>query len=135
VEGLLERFKTSGPAPQHLVEEAESALGTPLPDDYKEFLRRHDGGEGFIGSHYLILWKSAQLKPFNDGYEFQKYAPALVAFGSDGGGDAFAFDTRTNPYPIVLVPFIGMSHEDAYSVASSFPELLQRMKDTPGSLF
>ena len=92
-------------------------------------------GEGFVGEHYIILWNVSELAQFNAEYEFPIYAPGFIAFASDGGGEAFAFDTRVAPPAIVEVPFIGMSHEDGRRVADSFTHLLQRMRDTPDSLF
>lgn len=67
------------------------------------FLRRHNGGEGFIGSNYLILWKAEEILPFNRDYEVERMAPDLLAFGSNGGGEAFAFDKREQSWPIVMV--------------------------------
>src|ERR1700682_724190 len=88
---------------------AERAIGKMLPEDYKTFLLEHNGGDGFIGGDYVILWKAEELSKFNDGYEVSKYAPGLLMFGSNGGGDGLAFDTRTSPYHVMQVPFIGMS--------------------------
>lgn len=135
LDDLLGDFNVSPSASESDVRSAEIALGSALPVDYTTFLREQDGGEGFIGEHYLILWKATELAPFNAAYEVAKYAPGLIMFGSTGGGEGFAFDTRTTPYAIVQVPFIGMSLKDAYRVADSFNELLQRMRDTDGSLF
>ena len=59
----------------------------------------------------------------------------LIAFGSDGGGEAFAFDTRVNPCPVVMVSFIGMSDEDSILVAPSFQTFLDRLKPDAGSFF
>lgn len=117
------------------MQDAEVGLGRPLPTDYEAFLLKHNGGEGFIGKHYLILWKATELVKFNEGYEVETYAPGLIMFGSTGGGDGFAFDTRTSPYCVMQIPFIGMSLEDGFHVAGSFSELLQRMRDTSGPLF
>jgi hypothetical protein len=44
----------------------------------------------------------------NAGYGVSKFAPHLLLFGTDGGGEAYAFDTRTEPWNVVEVPFIGM---------------------------
>ncbi|MEO8375757.1 MAG: SMI1/KNR4 family protein [Sphingomonas bacterium] len=131
---LFGEFTLSEPADVALIEAAEKEFGFNFPDDYKAFMAQHGGGEGFVGEHYLILWGATELSAFNQEYEFPVYAPALVAFGSDGGGEAFAFDTRASPPPIVMVPFIGMSNDDAIRVADSFDALLTRMQ-TAESLF
>lgn len=132
---ILVDFRSSLPASIDDIKVAERSLGIAIPSDYKEFLLRHDGGEGFIGSHYLILWKAADLLGHNKAYEVSIYAPGLVFFGSTGGGDGFAFDTRTTPHRVMQVPFIGMSLEGGFVVADSFDDLLQRMKMTRGALF
>lgn len=135
LEDILADFIASPPALAGEVRAAEAGFGKPLPADYKAFLLRHDGGEGFVGKHYLILWKASELLKFNEGYEVDTYAPGFVMFGSTGGGDGFAFDTRTSPYRVLQVPFIGMSLDDGFHVADSFNELLQRMRTTNGPIF
>ena len=52
----------------------------------------------------------------------------LVLFGSDGGGEAYAFDIRTASLPIVMVPFIGMELQYARPVADNILEFLQKLK-------
>jgi cell wall assembly regulator SMI1 len=123
-------FNALPPASAKALQTAEQAIGKPLPDDYKSFLLEHNGGEGFIGEHYLILWKVEELSDFNDGYEVSKHAPGFIVFGSNGGGDGFAFDTRKSPYRVMQVPFVGMSADDGFRVAESFNELLTRMSGT-----
>jgi len=132
---LLADFTVYEAASEQALEAAERGLACRLPDDYRAFLLIYNGGEGFVGRHYLVLWQAEQLVRFNQGYEVPEYAPGFVMFGSTGGGDGFAFDTRTSPYPVVEVPFIGMSLKDGFPVADSFTRLLERMIQTEGSLF
>ncbi len=131
---ILADFSGEAPGSGQNIGEAEKEIGKPLPADYRAFLLRHNGGEGFIGKHYLILWKTEELAQFNREYEVEKYAPGLVAFGSSGGGEGFAFDTRKAPYQVVQMPFIGMSLSDAVRVADSFEKLLEKMIQSDGSL-
>ena len=127
VEKFLTDFTVLPPASAEALRAAERDIGNTLPDDYKSFLLEHNGGEGFIGEHYVILWKAEELSNFNDGYELSKYAPGYFMFGSTGGGDGFAFDTRTSPYRVMQVPFVGMTADDGFHVAGGFHELLERM--------
>lgn len=53
------------------------------------------------------------------------YAPGLFLFGSDGGGEAFAFDLRSNPPPVVSVPFVGMDLSLVEFVAVDFGAFLE----------
>jgi hypothetical protein len=127
----VKKFMTlSPPASVEALRAVERDLGKILPDDYKSFLLEHNGGEGFIGEHYLILWKAEELSEFNDAYEVSKYAPGFFMFGSTGGGEGFVFDTRASPYRVMRVPFIGMSLDYGIRLAGSFNKLLKSMHKT-----
>lgn len=106
---------------------AVAVLGRSLPPDYALFLSEHNGGEGFIGDNYVILWKAEELGPFNREYEVDQLAPGLVLFGSNGGGEGYGFDTRSADMPIVRVPFVGMDLQYATPVASSFSRLFTQL--------
>ena len=55
----------------------EKQLNAELPREYKDFLRSSDGGDGFVGKNYLILWRVDELPSMNQSYEVQKYVPGL----------------------------------------------------------
>lgn len=117
------------------MEAVEHQFGIQFPADYKHFMASRDGGEGLVGSHYLILWRAGELIEFNRDYEVEKYAPGLVFFGSNGGGEAYAFDVRPGEkMEIRMVPFIGMSLRDAELIADTFESFLNRLVETDGSL-
>lgn len=115
------------PASEEAINQLVSALGRALPVDYVHFLTRHDGGEGFVGENYVILWKAEELVPFNREYEVDQYAPGILLFGSNGGGEGYGFDTKDSAMPIVRVPFIGMERRYATLVASSFTNMFGQM--------
>ena len=122
---LLSHFSMNPPADETTINTAETGLTIRFPSEYRDFLKFADGGEGQIGSGgYAALWRVEELRAFNNEYEVEKYAPGLLFFGSDGGGEGFAFDLRTSQLAIVQVPFIGMSLTDANTVASNFQEFL-----------
>lgn len=127
VEKLLEDWQLNPGASEAIIVNIISGLSISLPIDYIEFLQRYDGGEGFIGDHYLILWRAEELKVFNEEYEVEEYAPGLFLFGSDGGGEAYGFDVRESSMPVIRVPFVGMDLKYAKVVASSFTDLLKRL--------
>lgn len=128
-------FHTAAPVSAAEINAAQIALGVALPGDYRAFLAISDGGEGFVGENYLVLWRVAELHSYNRDCEVAEYAPGLVGFGTNGAGELFAFDTRFDPPPIVMAPMIGLSHDDAFVVADDFLGLLRRMKQANGSLF
>jgi len=121
-EGELE-----SPASPSAIEELSSVLGVSLPLSYLDFLRQHNGGEGFIGKSYIILWKAEELADFNREYEVEKYAPGILLFGSSGGGEGYGFDTQSASMPIVRIPFIGMERSYATLIAEGLPELFSKL--------
>ena len=115
------------PADSGVVEGLYSNLGVTLPGDYLDFLRQHNGGEGFIEDNYIVFWKAEELADFNREYEVEKYAPGILLFGSDGGGEGYGFDTQSAAMPIVRVPFIGMERRYATPIAKDFPDLFAKL--------
>jgi hypothetical protein len=127
VRELLVKFNRNIGATDAQIADNERELGKKLPAEYVEFLKLSNGGEGFVGKHYLILWPVEELSEANKGYEVEESAPGLLAFGSDGGGEAFGFDTRIPDWPVVLVPFIVMDWDDAIPVVDSFGGFFKRL--------
>jgi hypothetical protein len=130
----LEDFDAHGPSEPGAFESVEAHFGCVLPAQYKAFMSERNGGEGFIGKHYLALWRAEELIELNKGYESHEYAPGLVFFGSNGGGEAFAFDLRDPSMPIRMVPSIGMSLQDAVLISDNFNNFLARLASPNGTL-
>jgi len=132
---ILENFDSNKPSPVETMVAVERQFGIEFPADYKRFMADKDGGEGFVGSHYLILWRSSELVEFNRDYEVEKYAPGLIFFGSNGGGEAYAFDARSKEkMAIRMVPFVGMSLQEAEHIADTFEDFLCLLDETNESL-
>jgi hypothetical protein len=110
-----------------LLERAAIDLGIRWPADYAAFMAEQDGGEGWVGPFYLSLWHAADLVERNLGYGVAEFAPGLVLFGSDGGGEGFAFDTRVSTATIVMVPFV--SFDQPIVQGTTLLELLERLRD------
>lgn len=98
-----------------------------MPDEYARFLQKMNGGEGFVGNAYVILWRVEELLEMNRAYHVVEYAAGLFLFGSDGGGEAFAFDIRFDAKPIVSVPFVGMDLSLIRPVAQDFKTFLEEL--------
>ena len=126
-EEMLKNFKFNPGALENAILDAESAFGCSLPPDYVDFLRGNDGGEGFVGSNYLILWRVEELSTFNREYEVEQYVPGLLLFASSGGGTGYGFDTRDPAMPVVSVEFIGMNWSEADPVAGGFRDFLNKL--------
>lgn len=134
VNHVLERFDRNEAASNEALDSVECEIGLRLPDDYRAFMTRYNGGEGFVGKQYLILWRAEEIAPFNRDYQVDEYAPGIVLFASSGGGEAFGFDMRSDQLPVVQVPFVGLDLRYAKEVANSFTELLLKMSRSDGSL-
>ncbi len=91
-----------------------------LPKQYLTYI--NNGGEtefevdSDIGS-YIILEPLASVDQFNQDIETATYVPGFLAFASDGGGEAYAFD---NEGSVFMLPLIGMSPSNAIKVAKSW---------------
>jgi hypothetical protein len=124
---FLDKFDSRPGATDEQIASAEAELGTKLLADYVEFLKNRNGGEGFIGESYAALWEISELASTNSSYESQKWAPGVLLFGSDGGGEAFGFDTGDPNWPIVQIPFIGMCWEEARPLGSTFSQFVENL--------
>ena len=111
---------------QEVIEAAEFHLGLQFPQDYVEFMLASNGAEGSIGANgYVRFWPVEELVDMNDGYSVLEYAPGFVLFGSNGGGEAFAFDGRTENISLVELPFIPMTADEALVRGKTFTEFLE----------
>ena len=121
---LLIKFNRNPAATADSLRLFERSSRLRLPTMYLDFLKRSNGGEGFIGKAYAILWRIEELLEMNKAYRTEEYAPGLLLFGSDGGGEAFAFDMKSDATPIVSVPFVGMALDAARPIAVTFEGFL-----------
>ena len=103
--------------------------GFDLPVEYLDFLRFSNGGCGDIPVDpwcFDGLWRAEELLVCNRDYEVAKYCPGFFGVGTSGGGEMFAFDMRkSQPWPVVHVPFIGMEPDAALPVAPDFRSFIQ----------
>ena len=98
----------------------------PLPAAYFTQLAVSNGCEGDLGVEpgWIAMWPCEEVMSSNAGYSVPEFLPGFFGFGSNGGGELLAFDLRgEEPYPIVMVPFIGMDPKEAVRIARSFDEL------------
>ena len=112
-------FQPNAPASSQALASLRAGLPKRLPERYIAFLERANGGEGFIGERYARLWRAEELIEVNRGYNVAEFFPNLFLIGTDGGGEAYAFDVSANDPTVFVVPFIGMP-SDATAIADSF---------------
>ncbi len=71
-----------------------------LPDDYKEFMKKYNGGEGDIGQTWFVLYPIDELQEINDAYEVQQFMPGYIIIGSNGGGEFYGIDNEGNYFNV-----------------------------------
>src|SRR5579864_1126834 len=116
-------FQPNAPASTEAVASLRTGLAKSLPESYFAFLARANGGEGFIGDRYVKLWRAEELAEMNRAYKTAEFFPNLFFIGSNGGGEAYAFDFSRTDATVFEVPFIGLP-TDARAIASSFDSFL-----------
>jgi len=116
-------FQPNSPASPEALASLRGGLAKNLPENYFDFLTRANGGEGFIGDRYVQLWRAEELVEMNRAYKTAEFFPNFFFVGSDGGGEAYAFDLSRMDATVFEVPFIGLA-TDARAIASSFDSFL-----------
>jgi SMI1 / KNR4 family (SUKH-1) len=113
----------NGAASADALREAQGGVRHALPPDYVAFMRRCNGGEGWIGDFYLMLDRVEELPAFQDPWGDE--SEPFVIFGSNGGGELFAFDAGKD-MAVFMIPAIGGPKHAIYA-APTFSGLLQRL--------
>ena len=123
-EALQEPKLNPGAAPERIAE-AAAALDVTFPQDYIAFMVATNGAEFYLGESCVIVYPVEELTEWNQAEDgFPSY---FKVFGSNGGSEKFAFDTRARPHPIVVVPHYKPSDEDAIAQGTSLHEFLGRV--------
>jgi hypothetical protein len=116
------------PAELRLVQYLVGNAVSGLPEGYLALLLYNDSGEGplSIEPGWFQLWSAEDVIVWNKSYEIDKYLPGFFGFGSNGGGELLAFDTKQGqPWKIVMIPFILMTANEAVIIAINFEEFIQ----------
>lgn len=90
------------------------------------------GREGFLGKTYLRLYQLQELVSLNFAYEVSTLLPGVMVFGSNGFGEAFAFDLHDSA--VIQVPFLPLSEKHLERKAASFCEFIQSLAASGNSL-
>lgn len=117
----IEQLKTNGPTSLEKIKVVEQKLNIKFPKDYINFMLKYNGGSGVINNNYIIIYK------IDDCYKNEEIFPNLIYFGSDGGGEAYAFDQNDN-MSIIKVPFICDDVDKCKTIIGNFNDLLEVLK-------
>ncbi len=110
-------------AADHVIREVN---GVPVPDDYLEFMRRHNGGEGNVGRNsYMQLVKLEELEEFNNDYEIPEYLKDIFIFATDLGGTLFGYNSVKKSY--CAVDSCSICEEDILYAGRTFEEFVTEM--------
>ena len=123
-------FQPDAPASSQALSSLKALLPSPLPDSYTAFLRRANGGEGFIGERYVRLWRAEELIGMNRGYNVARFFPDKFFIGTDASGEAYAFNVSGTDGAVFEVPFIGLPC-DARLIANSFESFVSGARLDP----
>jgi hypothetical protein len=103
-----------------------------LPEGYINLLRQHSligcpiEGELRIQPYWFRLWAADEVLQANLDYRVQEFMPGWFAFGSSGGGEIFAFDTRTaQPWKVYIVPCITINESEAILIAEDLEAFIK----------
>ena len=124
---FIKKMDLNPPATEESLKAIETKLKISFPAQYRDFILESNGAEGPIGKNsHLIIWPVEEIIQLNEGRE--EFTPGLVHFGSDGGGEGYAFDKRVKEMPIVKIPTDSINiDEDAELCGNTFNEFLQHL--------
>jgi len=120
--GLASGLLTKGGALSDVIASAEAALGTNLPPSLSAFIERADGAEGWVAGEYLAMWPVGQIADLNVRARISDFAPTLVAFATNGGGEGYFFDRATGAF--INSPMIGLGDVEPTLTGASFDAML-----------
>ena len=132
LEALLPEVAMNAPYPaadvDELVADFVGEIG-PIPhQDYLDFMRRHAGGAGPVGSSsYLTIWPLEEVIWQTENFNKTEPASKLLLFAGDGGDTAFAFDRGGRNWPIISLSMTSVSPEDRKQIALTFSEFIKRL--------
>ncbi|SOE36114.1 SMI1/KNR4 family protein [Delftia acidovorans] len=100
---MSDRYRREPPLPEETITEISRRLN--LPDDYANWMRWSNEGEGNFGDMYLTFWPLDELEQLNKDFLVQHYLGAeVLCFGTDGGGTGYVFKSLPNDTSIWSVP-------------------------------
>lgn len=125
----LEGLKLNEPASVQELEQIP--LLDRLPADYVEFMKRSNGGHGSVEKEHLIVFPAQEIAKINQAAAVERFAPGLLIFASNGGGQSYAFDLRHGMTSIVRFHDMDLGDEEPVWCADTFERLLAYLAEAP----
>jgi hypothetical protein len=108
---------------QELTDFFNSASFSP-PDDYLDFMRDSNGAEGNVGEKaYLAIYSIQEMRERNAAS--QAIEPLLFFFGSNRGGEGYAFDLSRADKQIIAIAQDDLDRTYAADMGTSLLEFLE----------
>lgn len=99
--------------------------GVKLPNDYIDFMRKHNGGEGDLGNVTVVLERLDELEEINVNFEEDERFMNAVFIGSNDGGEWFGIDKEGNYF---TVPSIG-AEEDKVLLGKNIEDFFKNLNE------
>lgn len=132
----LNQMRLEKPMNEDEVSSLEKDFHFTFPEQYKEFLLLHDGGEGPVGEYgYIAIFGLKELISSNGEDKINDYHPELFYFASDRGGMIYAFDMSVDKKPIVELPGDSVDYDDVEIVAGNFNDFVNYIYNIDDSEF
>lgn len=117
----------SPPTTSKEISRIESDLGITLPSEYREFLLRDNGGEGWLGDNFIAMWSAENIVKDNIDYKSKEFVPGIVLIGSSGGGLAYGIDFSQKPPCYIEVPFMPLDRDLVEKISISFADFFDQV--------
>lgn len=115
------------PASEEAIEQLRQHASSALPEAYVALLRYSNGGEGPLALPplYFMLYEVEYTSEVNQSPYQRQWYPGFFVFGSNGGLETIAFDTRGKEHwPIVMYdPIAGT--ESAVTIAKNMEDFIR----------
>jgi hypothetical protein len=101
-----------------------NSAGVSPSDDYLDFMKDSNGAEGNVGEKaYLAIYGIQEMRERNAAS--QAFEPQLLFFGSNRGGEGYAFDLSRADKQIIAIQEIDLDRTYADDMGTSLLEFLE----------
>jgi hypothetical protein len=117
------------PASEEAIARLQQGAPGAVPREYIALLRYSNGGEGPLAlpPPYFMLYKAEFTRELYQSPDQRELYPGFLVFGSNGGLETIAFDTRgKEPWPIVMYDAVAGT-ESAVTIAENMENFIRAM--------
>lgn len=126
IASLIAGCKTNPGASDEVLDELQTNLGVSLPQDYLALMRNSNGLEGPMGADcYLMMYRAEDIPDLIERGLVSECLPGLLLFGSDGGDQGYAFDSRVPGLPIAKLSLSCLDSDPTPIISRTFVDFLE----------